>query len=78
MTVSELRSELAGVECHGCGGAKEMQKTFCRRCYYALPPRMRKALYSPIGDGYEEAREEAGAFLRDRALHPRPGRPAMR
>lgn len=58
----ELAAELAGIECR-CGNPKEPKRTFCRKCYYRLPERLRVALYRRIGEGYEQARDEAGAFL---------------
>lgn len=49
-----LLHELAGTTCH-CGREKRARETFCRGCYYALPAPYRRALYSRIGEGYEEA-----------------------
>lgn len=59
--------ELAGIVCGACGNPKEPQKTFCKKCYYKLPPRMRSALYQRFGEGYEAAYDEASAFLVHRA-----------
>jgi hypothetical protein len=63
-------SELFGLDCAPCGGVKEPKRTFCRKCYYSLPPRLRKALYARVGAGYAEAYDEARAFLRSRAMGP--------
>lgn len=56
--VDELRSN----ECR-CGRKKQPGRSFCYRCYYALPGEMRRALYRPIGKGYEAAYEAACRFL---------------
>jgi len=64
---SDLLNELAGAEC-ACGSPKIPRQSFCRACYYLLPPRLRRPLYKRIGEGYEQAYDEAAAFLRSRAL----------
>jgi hypothetical protein len=46
-----------------CGRGKWSGRTFCARCYYALPPPLRRALYRGVGSGYEEAYAEAAAYL---------------
>lgn len=61
----EIVKELAGLECR-CGNPKEPRQTFCRKCYYRLPPRMRSALYQRLGEGYAEAHDEAAGFLKTR------------
>jgi len=58
--LDELKSE----ECQ-CGAWKREKMTFCYVCFKSLPSHIQKALYKRIGDGYEEAREEAAAFLAD-------------
>lgn len=58
--VEELMSE----ECL-CGRPKRRHYSFCYRCYSALPGDMQKALYRRIGDGYEEAFEEAVKYLQE-------------
>jgi hypothetical protein len=60
-----LVAQLAAVGCI-CGDPKDTRRTFCKRCYYALPPRLRSALYAKLGHGYEEAVDEAEAFLRSK------------
>jgi hypothetical protein len=62
-----LVAQLASTECM-CGDPKDPRRTFCRRCYYRLPPRMRSALYQNLSEGYEQAVDEAEAFLRGRML----------
>ena len=63
--VRDLLRELAGTTCR-CGATKRARNTFCAACYVALPPPMRRALYRPIGAGYEEAYEAAVAALETR------------
>jgi hypothetical protein len=55
----EILQNLGSADCTGCGGQKRPRMSHCRNCYYALPPKMRKALYNGFGDGYEEAFEES-------------------
>lgn len=63
----QLYAQLASLECF-CGNPKEHRRTFCKKCYYRLPPRMRSALYAKLGEGYEQAVDEAEAFLRGRLM----------
>lgn len=56
--VSELESE----ECQ-CGKPKKSGYSFCYGCYSSLPFEMQQALWKRIGQGYEEAYEEAVQFL---------------
>lgn len=60
----EILQSLGGTVCEGCGGKKQPRKSHCRQCYYALPPKIRTALYIKFGDGYEEAFEESLEYLR--------------
>jgi len=53
---------LASNECL-CGRPKKPRNTFCYQCYQALPAEMQKALYLRLGDGYEEAVDEACQHL---------------
>lgn len=46
-----------------CGRAKKPNNSFCFRCYKALPADMQKALYRRMGDGYEEAVDDACGYL---------------
>lgn len=50
-----------------CGRTKREMQSFCGKCYYALPQRVRRALYSRIGGGYEEAHAEARKILKGEA-----------
>ena len=61
----KLLDELQGMQC-ACGAPKVPKHTFCRPCYYMLPPRLRRALYKRFLEGYESAYDEAAAFLRSR------------
>ena len=62
MSARELIRELGGTTCR-CGSRKQSRQTFCRRCYYKLPPPMRQALYNRVGNGYEHAYEQAEEYL---------------
>lgn len=46
-----------------CERSKQPGRTFCYRCYKALPHDMQKDLYQRMGAGYEEAVEAACAWL---------------
>lgn len=46
-----------------CGKAKKRKQSFCYFDFKSLPDDMQKALYRPIGNGYEEAYDEAVAYL---------------
>jgi hypothetical protein len=61
----EILAVLKGTLCW-CRSAKQVMRSHCRRCYFALPPAMRQALYSPFGNGYEEAYEASVKFLKER------------
>lgn len=50
----ELLAELRGTKCQ-CGKKKQARRTFCARCYYALPGQMRQDLYHLFGHGYEDS-----------------------
>lgn len=58
MNVGDLIDELAGGTCR-CGKAKKAMQSFCKRCYFKLPPRLRTNLYERVGRGYEQAYEQA-------------------
>ena len=48
------------------GFVTEEQKwgqSFCYKCYSSLPNNLKKRLYYPLGNGYEEAYEEAVSWL---------------
>lgn len=48
-----------------CGRYKKQKLVFCYRCYKKLPVAMQRALYNRLGDGFEEAFEEAVKYLGD-------------
>ena len=58
--VGELESE----ECF-CGMPKVSGKSFCYRCFTALPHDMRRELYKRVGDGYEAAYDAAVKYLEE-------------
>ncbi|MDY7035541.1 MAG: hypothetical protein SV375_05180 [Thermodesulfobacteriota bacterium] len=58
--VDELMSE----QCL-CERPKKRHHSFCYRCYRSLPGDLQRALYNRIGDGYEEAFEEAVKWLEE-------------
>lgn len=64
-----LDSLLHSTECPGCGRTKLLRQTFCKRCYRALSPEMRRDLYKLFADGYQEAVHVALNYLRQ------PGEP---
>jgi hypothetical protein len=63
---AELVRELLGQTCQ-CGKKKQPRNTFCRSCYYALSPQLRRDLYNRIGEGYEEAYDAAIRVLKEGA-----------
>ena len=56
----ELKSETCAV----CENRKESGHSFCKKCYFALPPNKRHALYTPMSDGYATIYDEAKDDLR--------------
>ena len=64
----EILESLGSTKCMSCGKAKYPKMSHCRSCYYALPPKMRSALYQGFGDGYEEAFEESLRYLADKRV----------
>ena len=57
-------SELNGEECV-CGSWKKSRMSFCYICYRKLPPDMQKDLWQHMGQGYEEAYDEAVRWLKE-------------
>lgn len=55
-------NELIKEECF-CGHSKKSGHSFCYRCYKSLPPQMQRDMYQRMGDGYEEAYDEAIKWL---------------
>lgn len=70
----DVLKDFTGIECIICGGQKRKNQSFCPRCFIALPPKKRAALYLAFGDGYEDAFEEAVKFLREALPHAREER----
>ena len=62
MGTRQAVSDLKSVTCH-CGAAKPPMNSHCRRCYFALPQPMRRALYKKIRNGYEEAYQASCEYL---------------
>ena len=58
----ELVKELAATVCR-CGNRKASGNTFCGRCYFKLPKTTRAALYRRVGQGYEQAYNDAAGYL---------------
>jgi len=58
--IEEFESE----ECQ-CGRSKRPTNAFCFMCYSSLPSDMQKALWQKIGDGFEQAYDEALKYLND-------------
>jgi hypothetical protein len=58
--LQELNSE----EC-ACGAWKKKRLSFCYTCYRALSKDMQKDLYQRMGEGYEEAYDDAIRWLRE-------------
>ena len=46
-----------------CGKTKRPGSSFCYTCFKALPSTYQHALYLKMGDGYEEAYEDAVEWL---------------
>lgn len=63
----DLLSEICG----HCGRKKQVKHSFCRRCYFALPDRLRKRLYTPMSEGYAEIYDEAKTYLQCETDIPR-------
>lgn len=58
-TKQQLIASLDSHKCPACNSGKASMRTFCPGCYYKLPEEMRKALFRPLGRGYEQAIERA-------------------
>lgn len=55
--------EFKGNECT-CGQTKRSRSSFCYACFKSLPRTYQMALYQKMGDGYEEAYEDAVEWLK--------------
>lgn len=49
--------DLESIHCAACGKRKQSGQSFCRQCYYSLPPLTRRALYA--SEGYPETYTKA-------------------
>lgn len=65
-TTADLVNELAGTRCR-CGRNKRPKQSFCSLCYFALPKWLQSDLYRTIGNGYEQAYQQAAAFVDERS-----------
>ena len=54
---------LNSTTCPACGKTKRRAMSLCGGEYHSLPADLRKALYSPVGQGYESAMARALEFL---------------
>ncbi len=54
---------LQSTTCGGCSGPKPSRKSVCGKCYSKLPKNLQSRLYRKIGDGYEEAFDNALTYL---------------
>ena len=59
--IKSLKSE----ECPNCDKYKKSGNSLCYKCFKQLPHEIQRALYRPIGAGYEDAIESAFKFLGD-------------
>lgn len=57
--IDSLRSTV----CPACDNSKRARQTLCPSCYRRLNPQQKRALYNPVGAGYEEAVFDALAAL---------------
>ena len=69
--VEKLRKEklfytetLKSEECQ-CERRKQPGRAVCFKCWQRLPQDLQRALYKHIGNGFEQAYEEAYRFLND-------------
>jgi len=66
MSWRDLWAELAGRVC-ACGAEKGVGKSLCLGCYRSLPTDLQQGLYRRMGEGYEQAYEDASRYLREEA-----------
>jgi hypothetical protein len=52
MTILE---EFLSTDCPACGGVKEKNTAFCRKCFFSLPRGLKADLWRRFGSGFEEA-----------------------
>ena len=65
LLVKAVLEELQGARCY-CGRRKQIQRSFCGPCYFALPGQMRADLYKHMLSGYLDAYAAARKFFEDR------------
>jgi hypothetical protein len=58
--------DFLGAVCSVCRQPKVSNRSFCGRCYHALPKNMQNDLWRRFGSGYEGAFAAAQAWLRER------------
>lgn len=46
---------ILSAEICACKKVKARRSAFCKSCYFRLPPTIRRALYSPLGRGFEQS-----------------------
>ena len=63
MTSREMLGSLKGYKCV-CKANKETMQSFCKKCYYSIPEKIRKKLYRGFGNGYEDAFRECLEHLK--------------
>ena len=64
----EYVESLGSFTCPFCKGSKKDGHTFCNSCYWKLPKVHQVAIYRRLGDGYEEAVDDAIEYLRSRRI----------
>ncbi len=47
-----------------CGAELEPEQTICEPCYKAIPGRMRRALYFPVGKGFKTCFTRISRYIR--------------
>lgn len=73
MSDLEIIRELQDTKCR-CGARKSAMQTFCRACYFALSPKLRRDLYKHVSEGYCDVyREAAGILDATKAKASKPG-----
>lgn len=58
-TRPELLASLRSTTCPACGDAKKAKQTLCLTCYRACKRGTQQRLYDLMGEGYEEAVQQA-------------------
>ncbi len=77
VTATDLVRSLVSTVCPACGDQKRIRNSICRACWDQLPRKAQARLYDQLGEGYEEAIENAFKLLeRQRFQLPEPEPPA--